>query len=217
MAGSWRLAESLDTLRRQINEAYPRRNKASDGTIGDAAHAAGVSDHNPDKNGVVSALDITHDPEHGLDIAQLAETLRNSQDARIKYVIANKRVFVSPSWVWWPYSGDDPHENHLHISVNQSNYDDASEWRLRMKPTQKQAEEIVSWLYRLSRANGTAPEDREPTKTQALEHVPRVRDGGFDYVIALAKALDPGSNAVWSQNTAKGEFIKVTDLYVKKG
>ena len=58
---AWRLARSLETLRAQINALSPNRSKASDGTIGDAAHSARTSDHNPDGGGVVRALDLTHD------------------------------------------------------------------------------------------------------------------------------------------------------------
>ena len=56
MATSWRLARSLDTLRAQVNKAHPKRDKASDGTIGDSRHAATVSEHNPHPAAVVRAL-----------------------------------------------------------------------------------------------------------------------------------------------------------------
>ena len=71
----------------------PGRNKASDGTIGDAAHQATSSDHNPrlirglGATPVVTAADITHDPARGADMAAVTEELRVSQDSRIKYVI----------------------------------------------------------------------------------------------------------------------------------
>src|SRR5688500_3284745 len=65
----WRVAKSLLTLRDEVNQAAPQRSKASDGTIGDAAHCRRQSDHNPwvrDGNiGVVTAMDITDDPTHG--------------------------------------------------------------------------------------------------------------------------------------------------------
>jgi|HigsolmetaAR201D_1030396.scaffolds.fasta_scaffold15936_2 hypothetical protein len=48
---AWRLARSLEQLRRQIDAAYPGRSKASDGTIGDVAHSQRNSDHNPDAYG----------------------------------------------------------------------------------------------------------------------------------------------------------------------
>lgn len=41
---TWHLAPCLDTLRRQVNDAHPGRDKSSDGTIGNAEHAARESD-----------------------------------------------------------------------------------------------------------------------------------------------------------------------------
>jgi hypothetical protein len=54
-------------------------------------HQATRSDHNPDGEGVVRALDITLIP-HGLDSYKLAETLRIARDPRIKYVISNQKI-----------------------------------------------------------------------------------------------------------------------------
>jgi len=115
---SWRVAYSLLVLRDQIDDLYPGRSKASDGTIGDAAHQAEQSDHNPDANGVVRALDITHDPLHGCDIDKLSDALCMAQDNRVNYIIAN-RLITGPNygWIWDSYDGADPHTNHIHISV----------------------------------------------------------------------------------------------------
>lgn len=123
MTTSWRLAKSLEKLRDQVNAAHPGRSKESDGTIGDAAHAATKSEHNPDANGVVRALDITNDPAHGVSAAWLAEVLRASQDARILYIISNGRIASSYAaggqapWTWRPYHGLNAHKSHVHISV----------------------------------------------------------------------------------------------------
>ncbi|PNB05314.1 hypothetical protein C1X98_30785, partial [Pseudomonas sp. FW306-2-11BA] len=89
-------------LLRQVNEMAPGRDKSSDGMLGDQSHQMRKSDHNPDANGVVTAIDISHDPAHGVDAGDLAETLRQSQDKRIKYIISNRRIassLVSP-WQW---------------------------------------------------------------------------------------------------------------------
>ena len=131
MAGtSWRAANSLITLRDQLNALYPARSKVSDGLVGDAAHATTISDHNPNSNGVVTAFDITQDPANGLDIQQLANTLVTHNDPRIKYIIANKRLWMSGKWV--NYFGVDPHTNHLHLSVSADPnlYDNGNQWNL---------------------------------------------------------------------------------------
>jgi hypothetical protein len=114
-----RLAGSLIKLRTQIDELAPGRAKASDGWIGDAAHAARKSDHNPDASGVVRALDITHDPAHGVDAGAIAEQIRQSRDPRVSYIISNSRI-ANPDiqdWAWRLYDGSNPHDKHFHVSV----------------------------------------------------------------------------------------------------
>lgn len=131
---SWRLARSLEDLRSRINTIAPRRSKASDGTIGDPAHRARTSDHNPNADGVVCALDITHDPAGGCDAGAIAESLRQSKDPRIKYVIWNKRIFSSTMqpWVWRPYTGTNPHQKHVHVSVKSTICDLKRDWNVKV-------------------------------------------------------------------------------------
>ncbi|HEX8450271.1 MAG TPA: hypothetical protein VF652_11835, partial [Allosphingosinicella sp.] len=138
----WRVARSLETLLAQVNAWAPGRSKASDGAIGDAAHASRGSDHNPwivDSGiGVVTARDFTHDPAHGCDGNKLSELLRASRDPRIKYIIWNRRICASeakggqPPWAWRPYSGANPHNHHMHLSVASTKalYDSTESWAL---------------------------------------------------------------------------------------
>lgn len=133
---AWRVARSLEKLRDQVDAASPNRNKASDGTIGDADHQNRTSDHNPWCGpGVVTAIDITHDPAKGVDIDKLTDDLQESRDPRIKYVIANRMIMSGnpgPSpWVWRSYSGSNPHTQHFHLSVNcGAGMDDTRPWKL---------------------------------------------------------------------------------------
>lgn len=126
---SWRAARSLDQLLSEVNAAAPNRGKAADGTIGDQAHAARASDHNPNAAGVVRARDFTHDPEHGCDAGAIAEAIRKARDPRVKYVIWNKRLFSATraAWSWQEYTGDNPHQKHVHISVR-DDVADAQPW-----------------------------------------------------------------------------------------
>lgn len=125
---AWRLAKGLATLRQQINDAYPLRSTGSDGTKGDPAHASRKSDHNPDSRGIVHALDLTHDPRHGFDSYRFAEWLRERKDPRIDYVISNGRIFAGdagPSpWRWREYTGVNPHDHHIHISIRGQGFED---------------------------------------------------------------------------------------------
>lgn len=135
-----RIAKSLDTLRSQVNAAYPGRGKSSDGWIGDAAHQARKSDHNPNSAGVVQALDITHDPANGFDSYKFADHLVDTWDHRLKYIISNRR-YAESKGKWQPYNGANPHTGHVHVSVSDSAslYDDPAQWNIgaTMEPTLK--------------------------------------------------------------------------------
>lgn len=125
----WRAVRSLLVLRDQVDALWPNRNKGADGTVGDAAHDT-TSDHYPHKVAalgagyVVTALDITNDPSHGLWADVLADSILASRDPRIKYIISHKRIASNPAyshasehWAWRDYDGSDPHINHMHLSV----------------------------------------------------------------------------------------------------
>jgi len=141
-ARPWRAAETLLALREQINRAFPTRSKASDGIIGDAAHASRSSDHNPwvidGSKGVVTAMDITHDPRSGCDANKVVAALHAGRDRRIKYLIWNRRIANSsaiggvPAWTWRSYSGRNPHDHHFHLSVkpDKTLYDNRDPWHL---------------------------------------------------------------------------------------
>lgn len=141
---SWRLAESLRVLRNEVNARWPNRDKSSDGTIGDAAHATRNSDHNPyikDSRGVgvVRAFDIDEDldgnkADSGADAEWLAEFFRNLgklRDPRVRYVIYEGRIASSrQDWAWRPYSGPNAHRKHIHLSVveDPAGYDFTLPW-----------------------------------------------------------------------------------------
>jgi hypothetical protein len=134
---SWRLARSLDVLRAEVNAAAPSRSKRSDGTIGDAAHRATWSDHNPNASGVVCALDLTHDPAGGADMNVIADHIRKRGHPALKYLIWSRRIYsvARAGEGWRPYGGSNPHTSHLHVSVGIGSdgrsvgpYDNTSPW-----------------------------------------------------------------------------------------
>lgn len=129
-----RKSKSLEQLLKQVNAAAPGRSTKSDGWIGDKAHASRKSEHNPDADGTVDAIDITHDPKGGCDGAKLSEALRLSKDRRIGYVIFNKRIFggigKKQPFVWRKYTGANGHTKHMHIDVQDAHQDDASPWKI---------------------------------------------------------------------------------------
>ena len=127
---NWKLAAAADTLREQVNTRYPKRDRGSDGTIGDQAHRRRMSDHNPDKRGYVMALDLDEDgwPAH-VFADQLIAYIRDNNERRIKNVVYENRVASGTYadvkgqpprfWHWRPAKGMG-HEHHIHISFNVS-------------------------------------------------------------------------------------------------
>lgn len=123
---SWQLSEAAKRLRAEINLLYPKRDKKSDGALGDAAHSARVSDHNPDKNGWVRAIDIDEDltGKDGSD-TPLANALAaqivalGKKDRRLKYVIFEGQIWSATyGWKAKPYTGVNAHKHHIHVSFN---------------------------------------------------------------------------------------------------
>lgn len=151
---SWRLAKSLETLRKQINAEYPKRKKTSDGTIGDARHRAKKSDHNPNSKGVVCAWDITEDPVNGPNLTVL--NLYLMKDPRLHYTIYERKIY-NPSIQSGKARPAKGHEAHMHVSVRQvaKLYDDPSPWKIK-------AEAMPS---KTTSAPKPAPATPTPTKT----------------------------------------------------
>lgn len=134
---TWRNCAASMTLLAEVNARWPGRDRASDGTIGDAAHATRTSDHNPwvivEKVGVVRARDIDKD---GIDAPWLAEFLRKRGhvgDPRLAgggYLIFNRRITGPDFSGWKTYTGSNPHTAHLHVSFsrNRAGFDSTAAW-----------------------------------------------------------------------------------------
>ena len=119
---SWRLSKAAAQLREQIDDSYGDRSRKSDGTLGDLRHQNRKSDHNPDQNGWVRAIDITADLGVGLDetadlVNEIRKYAKRSKKKRIAYIIYRGRI-ASPilGWRWRKYRGSNPHNAHFHIS-----------------------------------------------------------------------------------------------------
>jgi len=113
---TWKAAPAVTQLFKQVNALAPKRSKLADGIIGDAAHAARSSDHNPNSAGIVCAGDVTA-VTTGTFGGHLAEALRH--DKRTHYVIWNRRIaYYGLPFV--RYFGTSPHTDHVHWSCRQS-------------------------------------------------------------------------------------------------
>ena len=108
-------------LREMIDDLYPHRERTSDGWIGDTRHSARQSDHNPDANGIVRAIDIDRDlGAHKEEAHAVVEKIRlcaKRGDRRIKYIIFDGKI-MSPIFNWnrRSYLGANPHKHHFHVS-----------------------------------------------------------------------------------------------------
>jgi len=125
-----RLVAAGVRLRQQVDKAFPGRDKRSDGWIGDRAHQASKSDHNPDKNGWVHAIDIDADlmPWNKRASKKAAQELANQIVEyaasgkpgchRIKYVVFNDRIASGTyARTWWQWRGKGyGHYSHIHVS-----------------------------------------------------------------------------------------------------
>lgn len=139
------LVACLVELRAEFNHLSPDRDKGSDGWIGDAAHQAEVSDHNPDSQGRVLALDIDSTGPWPRPFGDLVELMRG--DSRLEYIIWNRRIASrSQGWTWRTYTGtSDPHTGHAHFSARHDHTGNTSTaaWPLEDIVTPQDIKDIV--------------------------------------------------------------------------
>lgn len=131
---SWVLVPCLAALRAEFDQLAPDRDRRSDGSVGDPAHAATSSDHNPDETGRTPFEDADNINEvHAIDVdddldpwrpdlmeqavQRIVARHRSGFDDRLQNVIYRRRIW-SRTWGWTeqPYTGTSPHDGHAHFS-----------------------------------------------------------------------------------------------------
>jgi hypothetical protein len=132
------LCKAGQQLRLQIDDTYPSRDKTSDGWLGDYRHSTRPSQHNPNQQGIVTALDVDRDlsgkkkPDLMPDLADQIRLCAKS-DKRISYIIfAGKIASPRMGWRWRKYSGINPHDHHCHISFTKKGDADGSFFNIPM-------------------------------------------------------------------------------------
>jgi len=160
-----RLCKGGITLRDQIDRRWPKRDKQSDGWIGDEAHSARASDHNPNKAGIVHAIDIDEGLgtySNGGTARVLANQLADYAASglpgsnRIKNIVYENRV-ASGTYrkTWWTWRhGNYGHEAHIHVSFTSSADRDGSIYPLPIlakSPLTK-----ARWTRELAKARETS-------------------------------------------------------------
>lgn len=110
---------------RQATAIAPFRMKASDGLLPSKAHISQSpdSDHNTGY-----AVDLTHDPDSGIDCVSIFEKLKS--DKRVKYLIFQGKIWSKERAKDGnrKYTGSNKHNKHLHISINDGYEDNTSPW-----------------------------------------------------------------------------------------
>lgn len=131
---SWVLTGGMRNLLNQINDAFPNRDRTSDGIIGDYAHTQEKSGHNPDDTTADNAEwdgDSDNIPEvRAIDIdSDLGNpfvTMQNLVDwindlpgigGVIRYDIYNRKIYRSSTgFDVETYTGSSAHTEHAHFS-----------------------------------------------------------------------------------------------------
>ncbi len=132
---AWTTTPASKSLFAEFNEAFPDRDKGSDGTVGDLAHQESVSDHNPDETGntggksdadninEVHAADVDDDLRRsGWTMERCVQIIlgrcRSGAEKRLDYIIYNRRIWSrSGGWMMREYTGSNPHDKHAHFSI----------------------------------------------------------------------------------------------------
>lgn len=127
MATEYFVAPSLDALLASVNQQFPKRDKRSDGALGDASHAARASEHNPCwtctgyQHGIIRARDFDiDDNDAGRDLRRelLAATIGHPA---VWYVISNGIIYSRTyNWAARKYTGPNPHTGHVHVSIRKT-------------------------------------------------------------------------------------------------
>lgn len=174
----WKLIACLVALFAEFDRIAPSRDRASDGSIGDASHRKEVSDHNPDETGSVPihdadkinevhAIDVDDDlRESDLTMEKCVQFLlgrcRSGAERRLRYIIYNRRIWsASSGWVQKTYTGASAHTEHAHFSASYDSNLEAStaSWHLEEIPvalTQADKDWIKGVISAAQQANTAA-------------------------------------------------------------
>lgn len=177
----WRVAHSIVHLQNELDARWPKRT-TPDWTIGDADHRSRASDHNPNQNGVVCAIDIR---KGNINLRALADHLASliGKHPAIKYVIFDKQI--AGGWTNGEWRDSSGHEDHIHVSVGDGpdgqstgQYDSGEPWGIENIGKKKDAPEptYTKW-YRGGRGTrvcfGGAPKYKRWSAGDDVKYIQR--------------------------------------------
>lgn len=214
-------APALLQLRDELNRRWPKRDKASDGCCASAKHSKQnpSSDHEPGAKGATEGYAHAYDIDEDLDadihsLAWLKPILL--ADSRCKYVIYEKRI-AYPDGTDKPYSGSNPHDKHLHVSIKPTSTFETRSWLGALdKPSPPKEAEMTSpavvshagkrWTFvhgtdgHLWGSDESTWFDLDGTLAPGSSPAATEHDGGIDVVVT-------GDDArVWGRSLRGGEW-----------
>ena len=135
-----RLSKAAIQLREQFDDSYADRDRSSDGWIGDTRHAARPSDHSPDAQGWVRAIDIDRDlfgkakPDLMPDLVdQIRLLCKSGLEKRISYIIFDGFIYSAKfRFIKRKYKGANKHDKHCHVSFKKTADNDGAFFQIPM-------------------------------------------------------------------------------------
>lgn len=205
-ASSYFLAPCLATLRAEVDAAFPNRDKASDGWIGDTSHAARPSDHNPDWldpepwRGIVRALDL--DIDDGDSGRDLRRELLNALigDDRVYYIISNGIIYSATyGFVARRYTGSNGHYAHVHVSVRSRHQEFSTAPWLRPATPPFRVKRLAVDLSNLREAFDLALAGKTPKPNNGVGRVQRSLNSKLGLTLAVDGVVGPSTLAAWGR------------------
>jgi hypothetical protein len=130
---AWFLNPALTNFRNTVNAAFPKRDKTSDGTVGDERHQAGISDHNPDADSSVDAWDMDVEVNgpgkvYAADVERL-KVLTFQPHESAQYWIHDGQIATRESgWKRKTYFGVNRHDKHVHFNTRSAFENSTAPW-----------------------------------------------------------------------------------------
>lgn len=177
MSDDWKLAPCLQQFWDEVNDVAPHRDHASDGSIGDEAHQGTDSDHNPDSNDMVCAVDTDEDLRADFTMFDIVNYLlgecRKPNDVgldrgRVNYLIYEGNIWrADTGWAKEKYTGSNPHDKHMHLSCEHDLdfVNDTSSWGITERFGFMDKTTFFSWLdeyFDREKMEGTPPKPETP-------------------------------------------------------
>jgi len=198
---SWTVVPNLNELLDQMNARFPKRDKASDGAIGNTSHAARPSSHNPDKTGSpeyrdgdsrneVRARDIDKDLKdtHGVTMEKVVQhwikNARNGKLPWVRYFIFNGRIWHKrDNFKTRKYTGSNKHDKHVHVNSDFTQSADSAT--------------KTNWLLK----DFGVPKPKPPVKPQPAQPAKPVSPEQTAAVQKIQRALEVEPDGNWGSKT----------------